>query len=191
MKTRNAFALRNFDATRIFDFEKWRKLNHDELYPQEARALPAVALNHVDRLHRRIINHLMRLKKWKMAAATQISTADGETISQIQSKILRADKLKNEYETVNQLMIDMKRGIEGLLDEIDASDRRIAKNTFKEKLKMLRRGRKLTQAEMAAQLGMKRSTYGGYETGAIEPTISVLIKFAKFFQCSADWFLGL
>ena len=50
-----------------------------------------------------------------------------------------------------------------------------------ERLKLLRNDRKILQKEVASYLGIDRTTYVKYETGASEPSIEVLRKLATFF----------
>ena len=58
-------------------------------------------------------------------------------------------------------------------------------------LKELRVGAGLTQKELAAKLGIGQSTIVGYEKGIREPTVSNLALYAKYFNVSIDYLLGL
>ncbi len=62
---------------------------------------------------------------------------------------------------------------------------------FGEKLKELRIEKGLTQKELATELGNAQSAIFYWETNKQEPTISALKKLCKFFEVSADYFLGL
>ncbi|MBD3637256.1 MAG: helix-turn-helix domain-containing protein [Crocinitomicaceae bacterium] len=53
-------------------------------------------------------------------------------------------------------------------------------------LKLLRKRRKLSQEEIASELGLTRSSYSGYENGVAEPNLSTLIKFSNFYNISLD-----
>ncbi|MCI1188745.1 LexA family transcriptional regulator [Hymenobacter sp. DH14] len=57
---------------------------------------------------------------------------------------------------------------------------------FAKNLTSLRKERKLTQEAAASALGLKRSTYAYYENGKSEPSASILLKLADFFQVSAE-----
>lgn len=59
------------------------------------------------------------------------------------------------------------------------------------KLKELRIEKGLTQIELAKQLNLDKSTIAKYETDKIEPSITMLKQFCKFFNVSADYLLGL
>lgn len=57
-------------------------------------------------------------------------------------------------------------------------------------LKNLRLERKLTQQNVADRLEISRSVLSDYESGRVEPTLSVVKKIADFFAVSADYLLG-
>ena len=53
-------------------------------------------------------------------------------------------------------------------------------------LKLIRKERNLTQAEVAKALNITVSAYGNYELGQRSPTPDTLIKLANFFGCTTD-----
>lgn len=57
-----------------------------------------------------------------------------------------------------------------------------------EKLKTLRRGRKLTQQQVADHFGISRGTISNYEIGRRKPTIRELQAFAAFYNVPLDFF---
>jgi transcriptional regulator with XRE-family HTH domain len=57
---------------------------------------------------------------------------------------------------------------------------------FNSNIKLLRKRSRLTQDEVAADLGMKRSTFSGYENGVAQPTVKVLIAFSQYYHVSVD-----
>lgn len=62
---------------------------------------------------------------------------------------------------------------------------------FCERLKQLRLNEGLNQQEMADQLGINRSTYAGYESGAREPDFATLKIIAARFKSTSDYLLGI
>ena len=64
-------------------------------------------------------------------------------------------------------------------------------NGFGEKIKELRKERKLTQKELAESIGQAQSTIVYWERNQQEPTISSLKKLCELFEVSADYLLGL
>ena len=62
--------------------------------------------------------------------------------------------------------------------------------TFLEKLRGMREDRDLTQAQIAEVLGTSQTMYARYERGANEMPIRHLVTLCKFYNVSADYFLG-
>ena len=61
---------------------------------------------------------------------------------------------------------------------------------FDDRLQKLRLEMGLNMKQAADGLGMKYTTYIGYEKNEREPNSEVLIQLADFFHCSADYLLG-
>ncbi|MBQ9713705.1 MAG: helix-turn-helix domain-containing protein [Clostridia bacterium] len=57
-------------------------------------------------------------------------------------------------------------------------------------LKNLRLDKNLTQYELAKHLNIGQATIAGYESGAREPRIGILVEYANFFECSVDYLIG-
>lgn len=57
-------------------------------------------------------------------------------------------------------------------------------------LKQLRTSKKMLQKDVAALLGIDRTTYAKYESGASEPNYETLLKLAEIFGVSTDYILG-
>lgn len=60
-----------------------------------------------------------------------------------------------------------------------------------DRLKRLRENEKLSQEELADQLGVSEPQIWRYEKGESSPRADVLTKLATFFNVSADYLLGL
>lgn len=60
---------------------------------------------------------------------------------------------------------------------------------FAEKIRALRKERKLSQAEVAKEAGMSARGYQDLELGA-KPGFDNLLHIADFFDVSADWLMG-
>lgn len=56
------------------------------------------------------------------------------------------------------------------------------------KLQQLRKGRKLTQQELADKMGVTRATVSNYEVGRRTPHLSELKRFAEFYGVGLDYF---
>jgi transcriptional regulator with XRE-family HTH domain len=62
---------------------------------------------------------------------------------------------------------------------------------FGDRLKALRREKKLTQNQLADSLELVKSTISAYEKNTKYPSVEVLIRLCKYFNVSADYLLGL
>lgn len=63
---------------------------------------------------------------------------------------------------------------------------------FNERLKQIRKEKGLTQAEVAAYVGLKSSTtYSSWEQGVSQPDLAKVVKLANLFDVSVDYLLGL
>lgn len=58
-----------------------------------------------------------------------------------------------------------------------------------EHLEDLRKARNLRQIDIAKELGVDRTTYVKYETGASEPSFEILKKLSVYFDVSTDYLL--
>lgn len=59
------------------------------------------------------------------------------------------------------------------------------------RLKELRERRRLSQADVAARLGITRSTVSGYECNTITPSLEQLVKLAVRYNASLDYIMGM
>ena len=62
--------------------------------------------------------------------------------------------------------------------------------TFSERICQLKLERKLLQKDIAAAIGLSLRAYQYYEKGQKEPTLSVVIRLADFFDVSLDYLVG-
>ena len=62
---------------------------------------------------------------------------------------------------------------------------------FSERLKTLRKEKKLTQKELAEQIGISQKSYSHWETGKNEASFENLIKLADLLEVSIDWLFGI
>ena len=61
-------------------------------------------------------------------------------------------------------------------------------NSVGKKLQQLRKGRKLTQQELADKMGVSRATVSNYEVGRRAPHLTELKRFAEFYGVGLDYF---
>ena len=61
---------------------------------------------------------------------------------------------------------------------------------FSQRMKLLRKEKRLKQQELADQFSVKLRTYQGYEYGESYPEVAKLIAIADFFDVSLDYLVG-
>jgi putative transcriptional regulator len=59
------------------------------------------------------------------------------------------------------------------------------------RLQELRAGRNLTQAQLAAEVGVSRQTINSIETGRFEPSLTLALKLARLFAQPVDSIFSL
>lgn len=62
---------------------------------------------------------------------------------------------------------------------------------FGDKLKTLRKSKKLTQAELADKLEISKSSVTSYEQGRIYPSLEIFSKICTTLNVSSDYLLGI
>lgn len=62
---------------------------------------------------------------------------------------------------------------------------------FSEIAKELRESKHLTQSQLAERMWVKKSIISAYETDARPPSLDMIVKYAKEFNVSTDYLLGL
>lgn len=63
--------------------------------------------------------------------------------------------------------------------------------TLPEQLRFLRGYNAVKQKEVAATLRIDRSTYAYYETGATQPSLSMVMRMALLYDVTTDFLLGI
>lgn len=61
---------------------------------------------------------------------------------------------------------------------------------FSERLRMIRQEKKLNQTSIGKEIGISLKQIQRYEAGDSEPTLSVLLRLADFFDVSLDYLVG-
>lgn len=65
------------------------------------------------------------------------------------------------------------------------------RNKLKDRIRLLRKEKGLSQSQVADALNITRGSYSNYENGYREPDSNTLIKLAEFFGETSDYLLGL
>ena len=63
-------------------------------------------------------------------------------------------------------------------------------NSFGDRLKALRKSKKLTQVQVSEMIDVQQGTYSRWENGTLEPNLEAVVKLAKLFDTTTDYLLG-
>ena len=63
-------------------------------------------------------------------------------------------------------------------------------NSFGDRLKELRKSKKLTQVQVSELIDVQQGTYSRWENGTLEPNLEAVVKLAKLFDTTTDYLLG-
>ena len=63
-------------------------------------------------------------------------------------------------------------------------------DSFGDRLKELRKSKKLTQVQVSEMIGVQQGTYSRWENGTLEPNLEAVVKLAKLFDTTTDYLLG-
>ena len=62
--------------------------------------------------------------------------------------------------------------------------------SFSDRLKSLRKSKKLTQVQISELIGVQQGTYSRWENGTLEPGLEYVVKLANLFETTTDYLLG-
>lgn len=204
-KTKDAFALADFDAERILQRPFFKTLclpmtidkeiiaDYDPLdivanIPAKLRRLQELQ-DFLAAYTKKLLSHELKLEK----IILRYSELYVQTNAQIyKEKYSRAYILQQSYLIANEFNGRLQRSVIYLgsvaEDVLDGEYR----TGFGIRLRNARRTKGLTQLELARRVGFKSyNSIAQYERGINEPSASVVFKLAKELECSADWLLGL
>lgn len=203
MKTKNAFALRNFDATKILQRRYFRKLKMPLGTDEEilhALSVTDVTDETVDIMEKKLST--LRAIKNSLIAYSKL----------IDKHLLRYEKIgryiliKNNVDVnINSLSLpkyfdysEFQRSVTKLLNrtlilfnENEFNIRRYYQKNFLSRLKQYRQAAGLNQKQLAALINVTPMTMSRYERGERDVSTYTLIKLAKNLGVSVDELLGL
>lgn len=209
-KTRNAFALKNFDAERILQrnfFLNRLGSVHDDT---DANILGLYDARNVAHLgSAEMVERLSYLQKLKAAVATYTKLLElntnrlevlstsyakkfAETAAQVwQDKYRVANNCLQEYRNNIVSLCNLQKKIEELerVGEKAIDDQR--RKEFSIRLKRARQKAKLKQSDVALKLKVTPATIASYEQAISAPQIPMLIRIAQALNASTDELLGL
>lgn len=218
-KTRNAFAFRGFDSSRILQrpfFKEWREewLSVKDEW-SDAELLKFFAVDYSGSLNGQVVmqqaldwfdDGLALMKKYRRrikkrvdflirrrdSVANQIADADETAdVANLRTCHKRTTKLAENYTAILAEIDDLSKKISNRYSEFEAEINYRERKAFGERLRQARLAAGLTQAQLGESLQLSQKAISGYEVGTREPTLSQMIRLAYKLNRSVDWFLGV
>lgn len=209
-KTKDAFALENFDKERILqrkfffhrlgitfesadietlgiyysvtcDTNKGAKAMEQKL--SELRNVAQAILSYKECL----TEHLNKIGDYVSRYAVEFVETNNDNSKK---KYVRADDLAKEYTKCRRAIEQLFDKCKDMVSEGEKAIQQQYKKDFAGSLKRIRQERRMSQRELAGRLGIAVPTLSQYENCIVEPTIKNLIRLANALEVSTDELLG-
>jgi len=198
MKTKNAFALRDFDEQKFLQ----RQLNACGL-SDRALIKPDGNVDDFDDLLRtrqaylkfcdnlfqwrqRLNRHGDRLGKYSAILGRLIATTDDDALK---PKSARVNALSERYAAIAKTIIDAEKKATVMRDQVDVAQRNYCLKIFARRLKETRKSLRMTQRAFGEIFGLSQRGYSDYEQSLREPSTSMLKILARISNRPVGWFL--
>lgn len=189
MKTKNAFAFRNFDSERILQrpYFKVFRFTPDKTDAEILKSLDAAAEDSSVELEKKL-NKIENI----FDKLVDFSRLISRHLSRYTKYIRRTNKFCNsavvEYFTANVNLSELKSRVSALYDEIEKKVQASYGREFASRLRQARTAAGLTQKQLGDMIRISPNRYNHYESGKREPSISILCRLLKIF--SAEQLFG-
>lgn len=196
-KTRDAFALRDFNEKKILsrfysfnDFEDTELLNDfvqlcaSNIKPPKS---PVKILERIDIYAGRITKHQDKLIRYALLSMRKKNALHEKNLD----KLSRVGKLLALYDKVLFALAKLKEQVISIIAKIEDTKENFYRERFAKRLKAARKSAGLTQIQLANKLGMTQSGYNPYENSLRDPSLATLSKLSRILNRPTDWLIGL
>lgn len=214
-KTKDAFALRDFDKKKILQRKYFASLKLPQeddksvLFFYQKTSADSFAVNDFDKLEtiyselreiaKKVVKygnflrrHSKRLEKCFFRVNAHLFSKENLVVEEVKKKSRRLNSLREKYYQIEATYFYFLCNFFDFFSEIyRETELEPVQINFPLRLKEARKAAGLTQRQMATKLGMTASGYCLYEKGEREPTIKTLARLSRTLKRSADWLLGL
>ena len=200
IKTKNAFAFRDFDAERILQRPYFRALRLPVSSDAEIlETLKAADGDSIDALEKKISStkkicyrlseFLLFIKRhFERLGRLNVLTAK---ITGIHLSDLRGNSLAMEYLSWIPILGTFVDKFRKRFFELEKKTQRRYREEFGKRLKIERKKRGLTQKQLSEMIQISPTGYAGYEQGRNDPSVATLIRLAKILNLRENnllWF---
>lgn len=198
MKTKNAFALRDFDEQKFLQRQlKACGLSDRALIKPDGNVddfddllrTRRAYLDFCDNLfqwRQRLNRHGDRLDRYQAALGRLIATADDDVLK---PKSKRTVALSDQYAAIAKTIIDAEKRATVMRDQVDIAQRSYCLKIFARRLKETRKSLRMTQTDFGKVFGLSQRIISNYELGQREPSLAMLKILARISNRPIGWFL--
>lgn len=201
MKTKDAFALRNFDAARILQRRFFKEFDFDST-KTDAEILESLKVadsDSVDDMEEKL--HTIkatyeRLGKYRQLIDNHIRRCDKFNKCKAAALGVKITELKRpartlEYFTEELSCLELMEKFGRLYYEVEKLIQARYRKEFAERLKRARKAAGLTQKQLGDMIQISPTGFASYEQAKSDPSIPALIRLAKILKFSENQLLGL
>ena len=213
MKTKNAFAFRDFDAKRILQRPFFKAFNFDDtktdaeilqsLSLSDDDSLPTIESKHetlnaifdsLSRLRVLIGNvHCKRLSCYRRKLTKKVnSVEDGALKKLLEERHQREQSFAFTYLLeINDDIAELMKTVENQWRALETKLQEVYRENFAERLKQARIKANLSRKQLGDTINISPNGYGQYESARREPSLTSLIRIARTLNVSTDWLVGV
>lgn len=194
MKTRNAFALRDFDATRILQrpyFKNFREEYHiaDKTDEEILDSLNAADDDSVDDMERK--KHAIDIVHEKLIDFHHFICRHQKRLNQRKYRDENIDDIVLGYFYAAIDCVELTKKFFALYNEVEKSIQQQHRIEFAARLKQARRTAGYTQRQLADMVQISPTGFAQYEQGRNDPSLLTLSRISKILKISSDKLLGI
>ena len=202
MKTKNAFAFRDFDSTRILQRSFFRDFNFDsdKSDAQILESLSIVPEDSIDTWERNLYvikaTHERLLKFRRLINRHNETRLDKYNKMKSKSQDVKITELVHpapvmEYFSASLSVLELMNKFKQLYSEIEKKIQVRYRKDFGNRLRLLRKDLGLTQAKFGDLVQVSPQVFSLYERGEHDIPVHTIIRLAKVLDMSSDKILGL
>lgn len=211
MKTRDAFAFRDFDGKRILQRPYFRQFGFSDASDEEILATLKVTdedelasleeknqrLNDIfyrlKNFHALIMRHNNeRLTSYHRSLRKKLIDADAADTLSFQAKIGREQSLMTSYVLdFAMAVMDLMSTVQNLWQASEKALQAAYRRQIGERIKQAREQAGLSRRELGDAIHISPAGYAYYERGQRDVTTISLIRIARTLKVSSDWLIGL
>lgn len=194
MKTRNAFAFRDFDATRILQrpyFKNFREEYHiaDKTDEEILESLNAADDDSVDDMERKL--HAIEIVHEKLIDFNHFIGRHQKRLNQRKYRDEKIDDIVLGYFYAAIDCVELTKKISALYNAVEKRIQQQQRIEFAARLKQARRTAGYTQRQLADMVQISPTGFAQYEQGRNDPSLLTLSRISKILKISSDKLLGI